>query len=553
MSDVRINTRSPYYVEANPTEPIQPVIPPPVGDDPPEVYITVSNDNPYLGEVVTLTAVATDPDGTIVSYEWGGFGSGTTESITATNTALIQDQVFMVTVTDNDGNTATALATVSWKEQPQPTVNEDTNVYCGDVINEASFVGTKTYNLVGVEDKIGEVEIEFLDTGSNQDAPVKFDITWNGTTNTTGFIGDSNFPTPDPIPAPDNTTSPTNKKQPTTLTINKTAATPYEVVLTAESLFRNDNYSFRLNCPDVEATETFYYTLTGTCEDGDTRFTYTDVNGVTQEEILEPLETRLISARQDTVSLAECTGEIELGGQSFDLGVPEQDFDENTEINIIFDDSGSMNRTLKPLLDMADGLLKDKLISYYGGDVAKYNERVNVFKAKEFNARFTNLPFLGSPTQERFLKFASYGKTNSQSTKNIYLFFTDEVEGAYQNTNGKNITYNQDLADYRSYLNSIQYGEHFMRTFIVEGENVSETEFLKAIFDGGKHPSLGQNSDFSGSKGLSDRSEASRSSAILEDGVQYTYYPGFPNPYTPESYYYYDFIIQALQDYGFNI
>ena len=552
MSDVRINTRSPYYIEANPTEPVQPVIPPPVGDEPPQVYIDVSNDNPYLGDVVTLTAVATDPDGTIVSYEWGGFGSGTSESITATNTALIQDQVFMVTVTDNDGNTATALATVSWKEKPQLVVNEDTNVNCGDIINEASFVGTKTYNLIGVEDKIGEVEIEFLDTGSNQDVPVKFDITWNGTTNTTGFIGDSNFPTTDPIPAPDNTASPTNKKQPTTLTINKTAATPYEVVLTAETLFPNDSYSFILNCPDVEATETFYYTLTGTCEDGDTRFTYTDVNGVTQEEILERFKTKLISAQQDTVSLAECTGEIELGGQSFDLGVPEQNFDENVEINIIFDDSGSMKRTLKPLLDMADGLLKDKLLSYYGGDTTKYNERVNVFRASDFNAKFTKLTYTGSDTSERFLKFASYGKTNPQSTKNIYLFFTDEVQGPYEyNRYIRGPYYNSDLADYRSYLNSIQYGEHFMRTFIVDGQNEENIEFLKAIFDGLNDPfTIG---DFSGSKGLSDRSEVSRSSEILEEGVQYTYIAGVPNPYTPESYYYYNFIIQALQDYGFNI
>lgn len=90
-----------------------------------------------------------------------------------------------------------------------------------------------------------------------------------------------------------------------------------------------------------------------------------------------------------------------------------------------------------------------------------------------------------------------------------------------------------------------------MRTFIVDGQNEKHIEFLKAIFDGLNDPfTIG---DFSGSKGLSDRSEASRSSAILEEGVRYTYFPGVPNPYTPESYYYYDFIIQALQDYGFNI
>jgi hypothetical protein len=192
MSDVRINSRSPYFIEANATEPIQPVIPPPVGNEPPTVSIQVSNDNPYLGEVVTLTAVATDVDGTIDSYLWGGFGSGTTESITATNSSIIQDQVFIVTVTDNDGNTATAIKTVSWRDEPEQIVNQDIDVNCGDIINEGSFIGTKTYNLVGVADKIGDVEIEFLNGGGQQNIPVKFTITWNGNVSaTTGFIGES--------------------------------------------------------------------------------------------------------------------------------------------------------------------------------------------------------------------------------------------------------------------------------------------------------------------------------------------------------------------------
>ena len=96
MSDVRINTRSPYYIEANPTEPTQPTIPTPVENNtPPTVTITVSNENPYVGETVTLTAVATDSDGTIVGYQWGGFSTATTQSITATNLTLIQSQIFL--------------------------------------------------------------------------------------------------------------------------------------------------------------------------------------------------------------------------------------------------------------------------------------------------------------------------------------------------------------------------------------------------------------------------------------------------------------------------
>jgi len=116
-NDKRINVRSPYYIDSR--EAPTPVTPPdPIEENtPPTVTITVSNQYPTLGETVTLTAVATDSDGTIVSYEWGGFGVGeTTESITATNTTLIESQVFSVTVTDNDGDTASALATVHWQE-----------------------------------------------------------------------------------------------------------------------------------------------------------------------------------------------------------------------------------------------------------------------------------------------------------------------------------------------------------------------------------------------------------------------------------------------------
>jgi hypothetical protein len=61
MSDVRINTRSPYYIEANPTEPTvpeTPTIPDPPTNTPPTVTITASNENPYVKETVTLTAVA---------------------------------------------------------------------------------------------------------------------------------------------------------------------------------------------------------------------------------------------------------------------------------------------------------------------------------------------------------------------------------------------------------------------------------------------------------------------------------------------------------------
>ena len=553
MSDVRINSRSPYYVEANPTEPTQPVIPEPIGDEPPTVVIQVDNDNPYLGDTVTLTAIADDADGSIVAYEWGGFGSGTTESITATNLTLISSQIFMVTVTDNDGNTATALATVNWRERPEVTENQDTLVYCGDIINEASFVGNKTYNLVGVGEKIGDVEIEFLDTGNNQDSPVKFEITWNGNTETTGFIGDSEFPTSDPIPAPNNTTSPTNKKQPTTLVINKTAATPTEVLLTALPLFPNDNYSFRLNCPDVSVPETFFYTLTSTCEGGSTTFTYLDVDGVPQEITLEDQQSSTVSAQTGTVSEAVCTGTIDAGGQSFDKGLPEQEFDELTEINIIFDDSGSMDGTLQPLKQMADGTLKDALFSYYNNDEVEYNKRVRVMTSLEvIRERNINVGSIyKSSNRERFLKiFSSLQKRNSDSTKVLNLYFNDETLDAYMSSNiGESYSnasqyYIDDLAEYRAFLSNIansgSFGTNLSTLVKVDWDYwkeewvIANDNFLNNIYNG--------SNGFSGIKGLSDRSEASIFTGV-QDGVKYSSKPD----------YYSDILLQILRNYGYNI
>ena len=551
MSDVRINTRSPYYIEANPTEPTvpeTPTIPDPPANIPPTVTITASNENPYEGETVTLTAVATDSDGTIVSYLWGGTSSPqTTVSIDVTS-STVQSKVYNVAVTDDDGDVGVAQITINWQEIPQPTTNTDISVDCGDIFNQANFNGIINYNLL-VGDKIGDVTITFQDTVySPSDIPIKFTLEWDGNTSTTGYIGDDYYDVQlqanGVSPSDINTSSPTNKTSGTTLTINKTAATPNEVTLKAQAVLMNDSYTFQLDCPDVEAVGTTYYTIKGNSPDTAATFTYTNASGdsVTRELSAEDAP-ELISARTGTVSVTG-DGTIEEGGQSFDLGVPEQEYDENTELNILFDDSGSMNGTLQPLLDMADGILKEKLLSFYGGDVVKYNERVNVFKLSDFNRQYTGLVDLGSQTTERFLKHASYGKINPQSTRSIYIFFIDEVTGPYFFFGSGQIgSYSSDLSSYRSYLNSIQYGEHFMRTFIVEARQIEDTEFLKYIFDGGIHPFVGTNSDFSGSNGLSDRFEATRGSDILQDGVNYS---GNPN-------YYYDYIIQALQDYGFNI
>jgi len=543
MSDVRINTRSPYYIEANPTAPDPVEIPDPIEENtPPTVTITASNENPFVNETVTLTAVATDSDGTITNYLWGGTTTPqTTVSIDVTS-STVQSKIFYVVVTDDDGDTANAQITINWQEIPEQIINTDIDVECGDIINEGSFSGTKTYNLVGVGNKVGDVEIEFLGGGGNQNHPVVFDLSWNGATVTSGYIGDSNS-VDGTLQYTDNTGDPTTKGEPTTLTINKSAASPSEVVLTARPFETNDSYSFRLNCPQVDIEQTFYYTLTGTCTSGTTEFTYTDVNGVTQTVELENGEVELVSAQEDTVSLAVCTGITEKGGESFELGTPTLELNDKVEINIIFDDSGSMNSTLEQLERMTEGTLKNELISAYNDDSSEYSKRVTVLNASQVlrdYGGFESAPFISASDMERYLRTLTLlEKRNTDSTKVVNIFFLDEVLGAYKTGSGvgysaANQNYIDDLASYRSFLDTVSYGTNLSVLAKVDFENADGNAFISNIYNG--------TNGFEGSKGLSDRSEAKIITSV-QDG----------NDYSSNPTYYSDIVLQALREFGYNI
>jgi chitodextrinase len=83
---------------------------------PPVVSLQAVPDETYINTPITLTATADDPDGTIVSYEWD-FGDGNTLVCSNCPTMIHQystKQTFypQVTVTDNDGESATASVEV---------------------------------------------------------------------------------------------------------------------------------------------------------------------------------------------------------------------------------------------------------------------------------------------------------------------------------------------------------------------------------------------------------------------------------------------------------
>ena len=91
---------------------------------------------------------------------------------------------------------------------------------------------------------------------------------------------------------------------------------------------------------------------------------------------------------------------------------------ENTEINIWFDNSGSMFDTLSPLENMRDNLLQPCLLPIYNNDVSLYNERVKVLN-------------MGSLAAERFISCFSVPRNYNRTTDSsvnlvINLVFQDE-------------------------------------------------------------------------------------------------------------------------------
>lgn len=570
-NDSRINTRSPYYLEAGRAAPDVVTIPDddPPTNIPPTVTITATNTTPTLGDTVTLTAVAEDSDGTIASYLWGGTSSPQTSvSIDIASPDTVESQTYYVIVTDDDGDTATSQITIHWQEEPQIIQPVVSIVECGDVVNEANFVGEKEYTLK-VGDKTGIVTVTFLEPLTDiYHIPVNFTATWDSTTETTGYIGDSTYDTDletNGVQSGDiNTTDPTNKTLGTTLTINKTAATPEDISLIANSVLGNDSYRFRLDCPDVVATPTRFVTLESTCTGGTARFTYTDVDGVTQEVVIEDGDPPVVvSAQPETAIVTQCTGTITEGGASFDQGTPDQEVDEFLEINIIIDSSGYGIQTGLTLKEMIEGNLKQKLISFYNNDSVEYNKRVKIYDSGTLYGEQNPGSYVGLSQAESFLKILSdIEKRNSDTTKIVNLYFLDECDPVYMpfgfyaysqfaaggtvELNKVTSTFETHLAEYKAHLDTLNYGEQLTTIFHTANTATPATWFENLINGtGSTTPDQFGNyiKGFEGNRGLGTRK--SEISLVTDIRPQVSY--------QTEPEYYYNLVLEALRNYGYKI
>lgn len=96
------------------------------------------------------------------------------------------------------------------------------------------------------------------------------------------------------------------------------------------------------------------------------------------------------------------------------VNVSELVIDVDTQINIWFDDSGSMDTTLNPLNVMRNTVLKPCLLAAYNNDSDLYDSRVNV------------LNFSSSSMIERYIDLLATTSTNPSITRVINLAFADE-------------------------------------------------------------------------------------------------------------------------------
>ena len=212
--------------------------------------------------------------------------------------------------------------------------------------------------------------------------------------------------------------------------------------------------------------------------------------------------------------------------------------DDETEINVFFDDSGSMNGTETPLNVMATTLLKNCLLPFYNNDSNLYDSRVRVLDMRD-----------DMGLNERGYACLATTGTTSSITKVINLAFQDEAtpygvsSGGWTINTPRTNTFNTDIATLRDNIdnNPTNYilGEYFQVETQPTGQYLRFKELLQGV-EGG----LGQ---YTGVNGLSDKTEIHNTYDVAP-GMGQT---GGSGPGSPQ--YYTDLIITALNNLGYNI
>lgn len=174
--------------------------------------------------------------------------------------------------------------------------------------------------------------------------------------------------------------------------------------------------------------------------------------------------------------------------------------DTKTQLNIWFDDSGSMDATLEPLQEMRDTILKTTLLPFFDNDETLYNERVQVKLFSEYPVVYDN-EYSGS--FERTLVMLSAPRAFDSITRVINLVFQDEsspynAERPVFNTSAATNEYKFDIPTARNFFINAPYAVNSV-IFQVNTENgrfKGFFGFLNAIQSGTDY--------YAGVNGLSD-------------------------------------------------
>ena len=197
-----------------------------------------------------------------------------------------------------------------------------------------------------------------------------------------------------------------------------------------------------------------------------------------------------------------------------------------TEINIFFDSSGSMNTTLTPLNTMRTTLLQNCLLPFYNNDVNLYNQRVTITSVSNERAINWLATQPSDPTYNVVnLAFADESNTYEAESPTVSGWTNGSVAG------------NSDIALLRTNLdNATTPTSHRGVLFQVDtlsGGNDAYPQyqaFVTALFNGTGY--------YAGTAGLSDKSEVS----VNVDTIAGS---------TPQ--YYLNQIVNAMNNLGYNI
>jgi hypothetical protein len=212
---------------------------------------------------------------------------------------------------------------------------------------------------------------------------------------------------------------------------------------------------------------------------------------------------------------------------------PQGLLDENTEINVWFDNSGSMDNVLEPLVNALNSCLKGLLLPIYGTEeLYEARVKVNTFSPATIPVNGNNVVFTGKGTgfSERTLRVMNTVGSSDDITRVINLVFQDEanpIEIGYHDTpfdGMRSVVYDEDLVAFRLTMSGIRNKDYYkavIYAMIADDEyyqqNLAFRNFLVSAIAG--------TGNFSGLNGLSDF--AADGMVILEDFIDKSSSPAF--------------------------